>query len=163
MSANPAPRNGLLGLTYRQLIAVVALLNAFVATYLHLWKIGKAGALACGGSGGCAIVQFSRWSWFLGVDVALIGAVGYTVVFVTALVGSGGSRADSRGPALALAALIWAAFLFTLRLKYAEFIILRTFCPWCAISAVSITLLSVVAFVELRRTRAPVARPPGAR
>lgn len=153
MSADPAPRNGLLGLTYRQLIAVVALLNAFVATYLHLWKIGKAGALACGGSGGCAIVQFSKWSWFLGVDVALIGAVGYSVVFLVALAGSGGGREDARGPAVALAALVWAAFLFTLRLKYAEFVILRTFCPWCAISAVSITLLSVVAFAELRRTR----------
>ena len=41
-----APRHGFLGLTYRQLIAIVALVNALVATYLHLWKLGLAGALA---------------------------------------------------------------------------------------------------------------------
>lgn len=149
----PAPRDGILGLTYRQIIALIALANAFVATYLHLWKLGKAGALACGGTGGCAAVQFSSWSWFLGVDVALIGAVGYTLIVIVAVVGAMGDRADRRGPALALAALIYPAILFTLRLKYAEFFILKTFCPWCAISAVSITILGVLAALELRRTR----------
>lgn len=147
------PRPGLLGLTYRQLIAVIAMVNAFVAAYLHLWKIGKAGALACGGSGGCALVQFSSWSWFLGVDVALIGAVGYTLILGTAIVGSLGPREDARGPALVLAALVYPAILFTVRLKYAEFFVLRTFCPWCAISAVSITILGVLVALELRRTR----------
>jgi uncharacterized membrane protein len=157
------PRSGLLGLTYRQLIAVLAMINAFVATYLHLWKIGKAGALACGGSGGCSVVQYSSWSWFLGVDVALIGAVGYTLVLVTAVVGSLGTREDARGPALVLAALVYPAILFTVRLKYAEFFILRTFCPWCAISAVSITLLGVLVALELRRTGrlARAAATPG--
>ena len=149
----PTPRDGILGLTYRQIIALIALANAFVATYLHLWKLGKAGALACGGTGGCAAVQFSSWSWFLGVDVALIGAIGYTLIVIVALVGAMGDRADRRGPALALAALIYPAILFTLRLKYAEFFILKTFCPWCAISAVSITILGVLVALELRRTR----------
>jgi uncharacterized membrane protein len=161
-TAPGAPRNGLLGLTYRQLIAVIALINAFVATYLHLWKIGKAGALACGGSGGCAVVQFSSWSWFLGVDVALIGAVGYTLILLTAVVGSLGAREDARGPALVLAALVYPAILFTVRLKYAEFIVLRTFCPWCAISAVSITLLGVIVALELRRTARLRAAVPAA-
>jgi len=145
-------RNGFLGLTYRQFIAVIAMINAFVASYLHLWKIGKAGALACGGSGGCSLVQYSSWSWFLGVDVALIGAVGYALILLTAILGSLGSREDARGPALLLAILVYPAVLFTVRLKYAEFFILHTFCPWCAISAVSITLLGVLVALELRRT-----------
>ena len=61
--------------------------------------------------------------------------------------------------AIALAVLIYGAFLFTLRLKYAEWIVLRTFCPWCAISAVSITLLGILVALELRRTRRPPVRP----
>lgn len=147
------PRHGLLGLSYRQIIAVIALINAFVATYLHLWKIGKAGALACGAGGGCHVVQFSPWSWFLGVDVALIGAIGYTAIVVTAVIGAMAVREEARGPVLALAALVYPAILFTLRLKYYEFFVLRTFCPWCAISAVSITTLGVIVALELRRTR----------
>lgn len=157
-TAHP-PRAGLLGLSWRQLIALIALVNAFVATYLHLWKIGKAGALSCGGGGGCALVQYSPWSWFLGVDVALIGAVGYTSVVVLAVVGTTERFQDARWIARALMGLIWAAFLFTLRLKYAEFFLMKTFCPWCAISAVSITLLSVIVYMEWRRVRALRATP----
>lgn len=152
-SPAPAPRDGALGLSYRQWIAVVALLNAFVATYLYLWKIGLAGSLSCGGSGGCTVVQFSPWSRFLGIDVAMIGAGGYTTILVVAVVGSLARFADARGFALALAALIYTAFVFTLRLKYYEFVVLRAFCPWCAISAVSITLLTVVVTLEQRRVR----------
>lgn len=148
------PRAGLLGLSWRQLIALVALVNCFVASYLHLWKIGKAGALACGGGGGCALVQFSRWGWFLGVDVALIGAVGYALIVLVAIIGSTSRFAELRWPTYALAALVYPAFLFTLRLKWAEFYMLRSFCPWCAISAVSITALSIIVWGDLRRVRA---------
>jgi len=153
MRHDAPPRDGLLGLTYRQLVALIALVNAFVATYLHLWKLGKAGTLACGGSGGCAIVQFSSWSWFLGVDVALIGALGYTAVLLTALWGARESLADARGPVVALAALVYPAIGFTVRLKYAEWVVLRTFCPWCFISTVSITLLGLIVALEWRRVR----------
>ena len=153
------PRAGVLGLSYRQIIAIVALINAFVATYLHLWKIGKAGTLACGDGHGCAIAQMSSYGWFLGVDVALIGAVGYTLILLTSIFGATSDRADARAPVLALATLVYPAILFTLRLKYGEFIVLRTFCPWCAISAVSITTLGVIVALELRRTRRLVPPP----
>lgn len=148
-----AAREGILGLSWRRLVALIALGNAFVAAYLHLWKIGKAGSLACGGSGGCALVQYSPWSYLFGVDVALIGAVGYTVLFVVALVGSSERWENYRGFACAQLILVYAAVLFTLRLKWAEFYKLKTFCPWCAISAVSITILAVVVTLEWRRLR----------
>lgn len=140
-------------MSLRKFIAVVALLNALVATYLHLWKIGLAGSLACGGAGGCAYIQGSRYGWFLGVDVALIGAVGYTLVFLVATIGALTPFEDEAWPARLLQLLVFPAFLFTLRLKYAEFIVLKGFCPWCAISAVSITVLTVLMFTEWKRVR----------
>ncbi len=151
--APPTTRAGVFGLSYRQLIALIALPNAFVATYLHLWKIGLAGTLACGGEGGCAQVQLSSWGWFLGVDVALIGAVGYVAILLVALWGATARAEDARAPALMLLVLIVGAFLFTLRLKYAEFVIMKAFCPWCAISAVSIAVLTVLVLLEWRRVR----------
>lgn len=141
-------------MSLRKFIAVVALLNALVATYLHLWKIGLAGSLACGGTGGCEYIQGSRYGWFMGVDVALIGAVGYTAIFLVATIGSLTQFEDEPWPARLLQLLVFPAFLFTLRLKYAEFIVLKGFCPWCAVSAVSITLLTVLMFVEWKRVRA---------
>ncbi len=138
-------------MSLRKFIAVLALLNALVATYLHLWKIGLAGSLACGGGHGCEYIQGSQYGWFLGVDVALIGAVGYAVVSLVAIIGALEPFEDAVWPVRVLQLLIVAAFLFTLRLKYAEFVILRGFCPWCAISAVSITVMTVVMVIEGKR------------
>lgn len=135
----------------RMTIAALALVNALVATYLHLWKAGKVGSLACASDGGCAVAQFSRFGWFLGVDVALIGAVGYTLVLVTALLALQAGWARGRRGTLALLALVVPAFVFTLRLKYGEWIVLRTFCPWCFISTVSITLMLALLAWEWRR------------
>lgn len=140
-------------MSIRKFIALIALLNALVATYLHMWKIGLAGSLACGGAGGCEYIQGSRYGWFMGVDVALIGAVGYGLVFLVATIGSLTQFEDEAWPARLLQLLVFPAFLFTLRLKYAEFIILKGFCPWCAISAVSITVLTVLMFVEWKRVQ----------
>jgi uncharacterized membrane protein len=141
------------GLTPRHFIAITALISGVVATYLHLWKLGLAGTLACGGGGGCAAVQFSPWSWFLGVDVALIGAVGYTLILIVSLIGTTPSRVDDPRWTKALALLIIPAFLFTLRLKYYEFFVMHTFCPWCAVSAVTITLHTILLAFDWRRVK----------
>ena len=138
-------------MTWRMGIALLALINALVATYLHLWKIGKAGALAGGGGGGCALVQLSPWGWFLGVDVALIGAVGYTLLLLVALWSLQPAQADSPRPTRLLLALIIPAVLFTIRLKYGEWIVLKVFCIWCFISTVSITLCLIFAWLDWRR------------
>lgn len=140
----------------RMLIAIASLISGLVAVYLHLWKLGKAGSLACSGSGGCSLVQGSKYGWFLGVNVALIGAVGYATIFVIALVGSNPRFAEDIRFTRALQVLIWGAVLFTIRLKYAEFVILQSFCPWCAVSAVTITLCAILITLDARRFSRPV-------
>ena len=140
-------------MTYRMAIAALTLINALVALYLHLWKLGLAGQLACTGNHGCEIAQFSSYGWFLGVDVALIGAVGYTAIFLVSVLGTLPQWESARWPTYVLMALIYPAVLFTVRLKYAEFIILKTFCPWCAVSAVTITLCAVLVTLDWLRVR----------
>jgi uncharacterized membrane protein len=138
-------------LRYRMAIALLALVAALVALYLHLWKLGLTGPLTCTSGRGCEVAMTSSWSWFLGVDVALIGAVGYAVILGVALAGLSPRRADSAGPTLLLLALIVPAFLFTVRLKYAEWVVLRTFCVWCFESTVTITVCLILALLDYRR------------
>src|SRR4051812_23360272 len=138
---------------YRMSIALGSLVSGLVALYLHLWKLGLAGTLACGGEHGCEYVQGSKYGWFLGVDVALIGAIGYAALFVVAVLGTTPRWADEKWPTLALMALVFPALAFTVRLKYAEFIILHWFCPWCLVSAITITLCTVCVFLDWRRLR----------
>jgi uncharacterized membrane protein len=140
-------------LRYRMAIALLALIAAVVALYLHLWKAGLTGPLTCTGNRGCEIAMMSRWGWFLGWDVALIGAIGYTLILAAALWGLQPRQADAPAPSLLLLGLIIPAVLFTIRLKYAEWILLRTFCPWCFESTVTITLCLVLAWLDFRRVR----------
>jgi uncharacterized membrane protein len=140
---------------YRMTIALASLISGLVALYLHLWKIGRVGKLSCGGGGDCELVQHSSWSYFLGLDVALIGAVGYALLFAVSLASLQPRHVDAQAPAALMAVMIGAAVLFTLRLKYAEFMILRSFCPWCAVSAVAITLCAVSIALDWRRVRRP--------
>ncbi|MDQ8160117.1 MAG: vitamin K epoxide reductase family protein [Gemmatimonadota bacterium] len=138
-------------MTQRMVIAVGSLISGLVALYLHMWKIGLVGSLACTGGGGCEYVQGSRYGWFLGVDVALIGAVGYALLFVVASIGTLARFEDEAWPNTLLQLMIWPAVLFTVRLKYGEFIVLKSFCPWCMISAVTITLCAVLVTLDRRR------------
>jgi len=138
-------------LKYRMAIAVLALAAGLIALYLHLWKLGLVGMLACTANRGCDIAMTSSWSWFLGMDVALIGAVGYGLILGVALWGAHPNRAASSTPSLLLLALIVPAVIFTIRLKYAEWFVLKTFCPWCLESAVTIVACLALAWLDLRR------------
>jgi uncharacterized membrane protein len=151
-------------LRYRMIIAVLALAAGLVALYLHLWKLGLVGAISCTANRGCEVAMTSQWSWFLGVDVALIGALGYAAILGVALWGAQPDRAWSPAPTLVLLVLIVPAVLFTLRLKWAEWVVLKTFCPWCFESTLTIVICLVLALLDLRRVRqtgmAPATLPP---
>ena len=140
-------------MTHRMGIALASLISGLVALYLHLWKLGLVGTLSCASGRGCQIAQFSTYGSFLGVDVALIGAVGYLAIFIVSVLGTLPSFEDEPWPTMALLALVFPAFAFTLRLKYGEFIVLRTFCSWCAVSAVTITLCVILSVLDWRRVQ----------
>lgn len=144
-------------------VAVLSLVAALVALYLHLWKAGLTGPLTCTGDQGCQVAMMSPWGWFLGVDVALIGVAGYTAIFGVALWGLQPAWASQRAPTIVLLALIVPAVLFTIRLKHAEWIILHTFCIWCFESAVTIVLCLGLAALDWKRVavRAPAASSGG--
>jgi uncharacterized membrane protein len=153
-------------LRYRMIIAVLALVAGLVALYLHLWKLGLVGAISCTANRGCEVAMTSQWGWFLGVDVALIGALGYATILGVALWGAQPDRAWSPTPTLLLLALIVPAVLFTARLKWAEWVVLKTFCPWCFESTLTIVICLVLALLDLRRVRqaetVPASLPPPA-
>lgn len=144
---------------YRMAIAVLALVNALVAFYLHLYKMGKVGALACSAGGGCQVAQFSQYGTFMGVDVALIGTVGYAFMFVCAIVALQPSTVDTKWTNWGAFLIIVPAVLFTWRLKYGEWVVLKTFCPWCFISFLSIHTCLILAVLDRRRLQRGASGP----
>jgi uncharacterized membrane protein len=138
---------------YRMGAALMSLLGLFVSAYLYLYKIGRIGTLACG-SGGCETVQLSTWSRFLGVEVSLIGLIGYTLLFVVALA-SLQSPSARAWPVRALTWLAAGGVLFTLYLTFIELFVIHAICRWCVGSAVIIVSVLVLALLGRR----PVTEP----
>jgi uncharacterized membrane protein len=139
------------GFTSRHWIAFTALIGVLLATYLHLWKLGYMGALVCNAQHSCEAVMTSGYGQFLGVDVALIGAIGYTLILITAMTGIQPARMHDPRITRVLAFLIVVGFLFTLRLKYYEYIVMKLFCRWCFVSTVIITTQLIAVIMDGKR------------
>jgi uncharacterized membrane protein len=135
---------------YRMSAALLSLIGLFVSAYLYLYKIGRIGTLACG-AGGCETVQQSPWSRFAGVEVSLIGLVGYAGLLVVSLAALQPSSAGRRWPTTLLVALAGLGVGFTAYLTYLELFVIHAICRWCVGSAAIIVSIFLVAFLEQRK------------
>jgi len=138
--------------TLRMGSALLALVGVLVSTYLYLYKLGLLGAIACG-TGGCETVQLSEYSRFLGIEVPLIGLLGYLAILGVALAGIQPKWESARWPAQALLGLTTGGVAFTVYLTWIELFVLHAICRWCVGSAVIIVLLFVLALLDIRRHR----------
>ena len=137
----------------RMAAALLSLAGLFVSLYLYLYKLGYIGTLACG-TGGCEKVQFSSYSRFLGIEVPLLGLVGYAALLglcILALQQPG----SARWPGL-LRLLTGGGLAFTIYLTYLELFVIHAICRWCVGSAVIILLL----FIATLFMRTAAAAPP---
>ncbi len=133
-------------------MALLSLAGFFLALYLHLYKIGKIGTLACG-TGGCETVQLSSFATFMGVGVALIGVIGYAVMFIVSLLALQPRYAGLSWPIRTMAVLSGGAFLFAGYLTYLELFVIEAICRFCVISAILVTALFLLSLFDLSRSR----------
>jgi uncharacterized membrane protein len=120
--------------TLRRVAACLAVLGIGIATYIAIADAGG-GAPAClAGGHGCATVAQSSYADLAGVSVAVIGIVGYALLFAAAL--ASGDAARFAGLALAL-----VGFGFSLYLTYLELFVIDAICQWCVASALVMTAL----------------------
>jgi uncharacterized membrane protein len=136
-------------MTHRMVSAVAALVGLFVSLYLWLWHLGLMGSLACG-TGGCEVVQTSRYAMFAGVPVALLGVIGYAAMLGVSLAGLHGRWAASPAPTRLLAALAALGVLFSGYLTYLEAEVIHAWCRWCVSSAIIVTVIFVTAVIGMR-------------
>lgn len=129
-------------------IAVLALIGAFVALYLTMYKIGIIGHLACG-LGGCERVNTSRWSIFAGAPVAAWGLAFYVATFIIAFVGTSPRFAERVGISYLLAAMSLVGVVFSGWLSYLELYVIGAICKYCVSSAVIVTLIFLVSVADV--------------
>jgi uncharacterized membrane protein len=136
-------------MTKRMIVATLALIGVFVATYLTLFKLGYIGELSCS-IGSCEEVNTSRWSILLGQPVAAWGIAFYGAVFAIALAGVQERLAMSRGISLLLVAASGSGLLVSAYLTYLELFVIHAICIWCITSATIVTLIFIASVLDLR-------------
>ncbi len=135
---------------YRMSAALLSLAGLFISAYLYLYKLGRIGGLACG-TGGCETVQLSPWSRVAGVEVALIGVLGYAGLLALSLAALRPVLAGRRWPAALLGGLAGIGVLFTAYLTYLELFVIHAICRWCVASGFVILTIFAAALLDLRR------------
>ena len=135
---------------YRMGTALLSLAGVLVSAYLWMFKHGYIGSLACG-TGGCATVQFSEYSKFLGVDVALLGFVAYALLLGLAMLGLQPAWQERREPARAALLFSAGGVLFAGYLTWLELFVIHAICRWCVASAVIIVLVFLLQLLDHRR------------
>jgi uncharacterized membrane protein len=137
-------------MNYRMGSAFLSLAGLFISAYLYLYKLGRIGSLACG-TGGCETVQLSSWSRFAGLEVSLIGVLGYVVLLGLSLASLQVSAPRAERPIRWLVAASGVGVAFTLYLTYLELFVIHAICRWCVASATIILTIFIAALLERRK------------
>ena len=96
----------------------------------------------------CGTVNRGLYSVFYGVPVALIGIIGYSFLFVM--------EALKYWQVMAVAAV--GALGFSLYLTHIEASILQVWCEYCVGSLITISLITLLAMIQVIVRRHPLAR-----
>lgn len=135
-----------------QLLTIPGLLLAyFLYLYHESYLIGVCEPSAlfdCGQVSG----PTSPWSAIGSIPIALIGLVGYAVIFLTTWLQDWIDFVDDYMPELMIA-LTGFAFIFTLGLTLLEAFVIHAFCQYCVYSAVVVLAMFILAVSYLRASK----------
>jgi uncharacterized membrane protein len=129
--------------TLRLCAALASVAGVGIAGYLS-WVHYADASVLCIAGGDCETVQESSYSEIAGLPVALIGLVGYALLFV--LVGW-----DAPEARLAAAAFAFVGLVFSVYLLAVQAFVIEAFCVWCVANDVLIApVLAVTTASRLR-------------
>lgn len=138
-----------------RLIQLLAVPGILVAYYLYLFHSGNLYTTCtvndffdCGQVSGPS----SPYSAIGPIPVALIGLVGYFVIFALVWVQDWFEFVADNMPEL-LMGVVGLAFLFTLGLTALEMFVIHAFCQYCLYSAAIVLIMFILAVVFLVRSR----------
>lgn len=130
------------------LLSVVGIIDATILTIEHYTRDG----LSCGFTGGCSRVLTSQYSELpiVGIPVALLGVVFYAVVLFLVMF-----SVSNREPIRRLPILAWSTigFVSSLGLTYLQAFVIKAWCQYCLLSALTSTLIFITAVIYWLKTR----------
>lgn len=156
IAGGSGPRVNRRTLHLRMVIGGLALLGLLIASYLALFELRISSNLACPLGGECAQVNRSDYVNMLGIPVALIGVIGYSLILALALARMTRQRLWGIPIDLLLLGMAGVGVAFSLFLTYLEVWVIQSICTWCVTSTLvmaGILGVSIAAGVSERRNR----------
>jgi len=129
--------------------AMIALsvLGTLDAIYLLVLKYTQSEAM-CVGNHGCITVNNSQYSVIYGIPVSVFGILAYIAIAALVLLESHIQFVHENGP-LADFGISLGGVVFSAYLTYLEFYVIHAVCPFCVTSAITITVIFILAVIRL--------------
>jgi len=133
----------------KQIITALAIIGLLVSIYMTIYKLTDNEAM-CIGSGGCSVVNSSRYSEVNGIPVAVLGILGYAAILALLFLEQRPGFFQENGTMM-LFGVTLTGFLFTLYLIYVEVALIKAYCPFCLTSQAVMTLIFILSVIRLVR------------
>jgi uncharacterized membrane protein len=130
-------------------VLVLGLIGLAVSLYLVSIKLFPS-APFCFGVGDCEAVNTSIYSEIRGIPIAIFGALAYAAILILLLLERRIDFLAEWGPLIEFG-LAFAGVLYSAYLTYIEIAVIHKICPYCVISAITITLIAIVSAVRVAR------------
>ena len=134
---------------FKQIITALAILGLLVSIYMTIYKLTDNDAM-CIGSGGCSVVNSSRYSEVNGIPVAVLGVLGYASILALLFLENRPGFFQENG-VMMLFGVTLTGFLFTLYLIFVEVALIKAYCPFCLTSQGVMTVIFILSVVRLIR------------
>ncbi len=134
-------------------LAIAGLADSVLLTVEHYTRKG----LPCTLTGGCERVLSSQYSEIAGQPIALLGVVFYALVLFLAVY-----ALANKSPLPRKFLLLWGSigFLSSLGLTSLQAFIIKAWCQYCLLSALTSTLIFILAIVYFVKTRPATTQQP---
>ncbi len=96
---------------------------------------------------GCEVVRQSSASYIFGIPVPAFGLVGYAIIAILALLRT---ASTNQNLGKLLVAVAGGGVLFVTWFTLTEIFVIRGICTWCAISALNMVTIFVLALINLK-------------
>jgi uncharacterized membrane protein len=126
---------------------VLAFLGFLDAVYLLIFKLTGNNDM-CLGNGGCHNVNFSPYSEIHGIPISAFGIVAFLSIAGILWLEPRVKFAGQTGP-LGIFGISLAGVAFSVYLTWLEIYIIHSICPFCIASAITITLIFILAIIRL--------------
>lgn len=133
----------------KQIITALAVIGLLVSIYMTIYKLTDNESM-CIGSGGCSVVNSSRYSEVNGIPVAVLGILGYAAILALLFLEQRPGFFQENGTMM-LFGVTLTGFLFTLYLIYVEVALIKAYCPFCLTSQAVMTLIFILSVIRLVR------------